>query len=314
MADNKYTNEWYVIINPFSGTTKSRTELLRISRLIGDAGLNASIKFTQYKGHAIDITTQCIAKGYRKIIVAGGDGTINEVVNGIFKQNHTPSYEITLGLIPIGSGNDLCRMYDIPENVYFAIEIIKRNKTYLQDVGWVAYSNDGIREGKFFVNIAGMGFDAFVAQRTNVWKEKLMKGKLLYILSLISSLASYRAKKIKVSCNNKVIFNDYTFSMAVGIGKYNGGGMMQLPNSINNDGLFDVSIIGKMRKPEVIKNIKNLYDGSYINNPKVKLFKEESLLVECEKKLLLEADGESLGTSPFEFDILPKSLKVITGV
>lgn len=305
--------DWLVIVNPAAGPHKSRVKLLSLMRKIRNAGFNTTVKFTQRKNHATEITGYFIEQGYKNFIIAGGDGTVNEVINGIFNQNTIPVKEFCVGLLPLGSGNDLCKMHNIPEDYDKAINILKEGKTSLQDIGWVSYYNKNRKRTKFFVNIAGLGFDAFVTQRTNKWKENLLKGKVLYMLALISSLASYRSKKVKIFSGGNMLINSKVFSIAVGIGKYNGGGMMQVPDAVADDGLFDVTVIERMSKAEVVKNVKNLYDGSFVNNTKVKLFRMEALKIESEHKLMVEADGESLGFAPVEFDIITRSLNIITG-
>lgn len=303
--------EWLVIVNPEAGMRKSRAKLLTLISKIRSAGFNTTVKFTQRKNHATELTVKHIELGFRNFIIAGGDGTVNEVVNGIFLQNKIPSSKICIGLLPLGSGNDLCKMYNIPENFDNAVEVLKKGIISCQDVGRVSYYNKNKRKSKFFVNIAGLGFDAFVTQRTNKWKEKFLKGKLVYMLALVSSLAGYRSKKVKILSSGKLLLNSKVFSIAVGIGKYNGGGMMQAPDAIADDGYFDVTVIKRMSKTEVIQNVKNLYDGSFVTNPKVELFRLESLNIESEHRLLLEVDGESLGFAPVSFEIFQKSLNII---
>jgi YegS/Rv2252/BmrU family lipid kinase len=306
-------DNWLVIVNPEAGVHKTRAQLLTVLRKVRNAGFNITVKFTQRKNHATELAVKYAARGFKNFIIAGGDGTVNEVVNGIFLQKDIPAVDFCIGLLPIGSGNDLCKMYNIPENLDNAIEVLKNGHIANQDIGRISYYYKNKKKSKYFVNIAGLGFDAFVTQRTNKWKEKFLKGKVLYMLALISSLAEYRSKKVKISCNGKLLLNSKVFSIAVGIGKYNGGGMMQVPDAIADDGLFDVTVIERMSKAEIIRNVKNLYDGSFINNPKVKLFRLESLEIESEQRLMLEADGESLGFGPFEFGISPKSLNIISG-
>jgi len=307
------TDDWLVIVNSKAGMHKSRMQLLALLRKVRNAGFNITVKFTQRKNHATELTSKYIGRGFRNFIIAGGDGTVNEVVNGIFSQNEVPVKDICIGLLPLGSGNDLCKMYNIPESFDKAVEVLKKGNISCQDIGRVSYYFKNKKKSKFFVNIAGLGFDAFVTQRSNKWKENYLKGKVLYMLALVSSLASYRSKKVKIISDGQLLLDSKVFSIAVGIGKYNGGGMMQVPDAIADDGFFDVTVIERMSKAEVIKNVKNLYDGSFVSNQKVKLFRMESLKIESDQKLLLEADGESLGFAPVDFDIFPRSLNIISG-
>ncbi len=306
-------DNWLVIVNPEAGIHKTKAQLLTMLRKVRNAGFNITVKFTQRKNHATELTVKFAEKGFKNFIIAGGDGTVNEVINGIFNQNFTPVEDFCVGLLPIGSGNDLCKTHNIPDDYDKAIEVLKNGSISLQDVGWVSYYVKNRKRTKFFVNIAGLGFDAFVTQRTNNWKENRFKGKVLYMIALISSLAEYRSKKVKIFSNGEQLVNTKVFSIAVGIGKYNGGGMMQVPDAVADDGLFDITVIERMNKAEVVRNVKNLYDGSFVKNPKVKLFRLASLNIESEHRLMLEADGESLGFGPFEFDIITRCLNIISG-
>ncbi|MGD0343134.1 MAG: acylglycerol kinase family protein, partial [Bacteroidales bacterium] len=133
MQEDTWNQQWFVIVNPNAGNGKGKRDWTRISDLFERNHLTAEIKFTERKGHAIDFAIDAISGGFRKIISVGGDGTLNEIVNGVFLQNHCSPKEITLGMIPIGTGNDWGRMFGIPLVYEGAIEVIKAGKTMLHD-------------------------------------------------------------------------------------------------------------------------------------------------------------------------------------
>ncbi len=268
------------------------------------------LEFTSHRNHAISITKKAVEEGCRKVIILGGDGTLNEAANGILLQKKVPPTHVLLGLIPIGSGDDWCRTFNVPTDTSEAIDIIKNERTFLQDIGKVTYSHDGKRVSRYFINVAGMGFDAMVAHKVNRDKDKHQTTKTVYFKNLITSLIESQSQPYKIIIDDKKIKEDI-FSMCVGIGKYNGGGMMQLPNAIPDDGVFDITLIKSISKTDVIKNVKNLYDGSFISHPSAALMKGKEISIEAPKKVYLEADGESLGNPPYEFEILPRSLCVI---
>lgn len=272
------------------------------------------IVFTEYQNHAMQLAKSLIEEeGFKKIIVVGGDGTLNEVVNSVFKQNRFRTMEIQIGLITVGTGNDWGRMYEIPESYEEQVEIVKGGLFILQDVGVVKYRHASEEDNRYFANIAGMGYDALVAKKTNVMKQKGRGGALVYMINLVSGLFQYKNTQLEIEADGKLVFSGKVFTMSIGICKYNGAGMMQLPFAIPDDGLFDVTVIRKTTKMRVIKNIKNLYDGSFINMREVETFTGKKFTIRStpSDKLFLETDGESLGHSPLDFEVIPRAAKMI---
>jgi len=304
------TNDWLVVVNPNAGTGKGKKDWNKISKILDKFKFAYQTFFTERRLHAMESIPGFIDQGFRKIIVVGGDGTMNEVVNGIFAQKKIQPTDITLGMVSVGTGNDWGRTYNIPRDYQGAIEVIKQEKTLHQDAGYVTYMNGGGQGSRFFANMAGLGFDGLVAQKTNAAKEKGKSNPLVYLKTLLTSLFSYKSTNLRVTVNGNVI-KDKVFSVAIGIGQYNGGGMKQAPEAQPDDGLFDLTIIKHMKKTSMIANLKNLYSGKIQKVKQVQLLKGKNVLIESDIPILLETDGESLGYSPFEFSILPKSLKII---
>ena len=304
---------WLVIVNPNAGRKKGKKDWEKISALLIRERIHFKRVYTKRTRHAIHLSIKYIEQGFTKIIVVGGDGTFNEVVNGIFTQNFYHPSEITLGMIPVGTGNDWGRMFGIPLKYKKAVQIIAAERTFSQDIGKVEYFNSNKKEIRYFANVAGLGYDAFVAKKTNRLKERGGGGSFSYLLNIVLGLFQYKNKFIELRIDDKLEFKGRIFSMSVGICRFNGGGMMQQPNAIPNDGIFDLTIIKKTTKMKVVRNLKNLYDGTFIKMPEVLTFtgKSISIISKPEKNIFLETDGESLGHSPINFEILPQSLKVI---
>jgi YegS/Rv2252/BmrU family lipid kinase len=305
-------NEWLVIVNPNAGVRKGERDWPKISCMLDRFGFSFSSVITDYPGHAIEVVRKKIGQGYRKIMVVGGDGTLNEVINGIFSQSMVPSLAVTVAMITVGTGNDWARMYNIPRSYKHAIRTISRGKTFVQDVGKVSYMSRDGKVNRFFANLAGMGFDAQVARRTNMKKAKGKGGPMSYMINLFQSLLQYRSRDITIDIDGSII-KASVFSMNVGICKYNGGGMMQAPHAVADDGLLALTIIRKVSKLKVIRSVKMLYDGSFVKLPEVSTHKGRLIKVSSEREILLEADGETLGKGPFEFSIIPAALRVVTG-
>jgi YegS/Rv2252/BmrU family lipid kinase len=307
--DNK---EWLVIVNPNAGHQKGKKDWTIISGLLSKYGITFNVQFTEQRRHAISLSQIAIIEGYRKIIAVGGDGTMNEVVNGIFTQKICPTTDITLAMITVGTGNDWGKMFGIPAEYEAAVKIIKEGKARLQDAGKVFYFHGTARESRFFINIAGLGFDAVVVRRTNIQKDKGHTGKAAYFKSLLKSLVLYRHTVTSVEIDgNKIL--DNVFTISIGIGRFSGGGMMQTPNAIPDDGLFDITIIKKISKADVVRSLKMLYDGTILDHPKINGYTGKDILIDSDPLIHLETDGESLGHSPIEFSIIPQSIHIVYG-
>lgn len=312
MLTSNSNEKWLVVVNPNAGKGKGRKDWHMISGLLEKEGIQYERVFTERRSHAIEVTHTFIDKGFRKIIVVGGDGTMNEVVNGVFNQKNVPVSKIILGMITVGTGNDWGRMFGISTDYAKAISTLKKCTTFMQDAGIVKYHHGEKKESRYFINIAGLGFDALVVEKTNRQKDKGRKGVFLYFWNILTNLLFYKFTVTEIIVDGQPIKNEI-FSISLGIGKYTGGGMMQTPNAIPDDGLFDVTVIKRMRKGEIILSLKRLYNGTILDHPKVESYTGKKITIDSEPKIYLEVDGESLGhSSTFEFDIVPRSVQIVT--
>jgi len=306
--------EWFVIVNPNAGKRKGEKDWLEIAAQLTAANIRFVNVFTEHRGHAVVLSRKYIENGYRNIIVVGGDGTLNEVVNGIFTQAHVPTDKITLAMIPVGTGNDWCRMFNIPGDYKQAINLITKRKIFIQDTGTIKYiASEDIEKTRYFINMAGMGFDALVAKKTNRQKDLGKSNPMSYVVNILSSLFLYTNTKVTILLDGEKIASDI-FSMSVGICQYNGGGMKQAPGALPDDGLFDLTLIKPIGKFKIIRNIIKLFDGSFTNLPEVSTFRSSKIIIHSDPPMFMEADGESLGHTPFVFNILPQSLNVVSGL
>ena len=303
-------NKWLVIVNPNAGKRKGEKDWPEISGLLTSAGFQYV-----YREHAISLTENYIRQGIRKIIVVGGDGTLNEVINGVFMQDVVKTTDIIIGMIMVGNGNDWGRMYNLKTEYRKAVKILKKQRLFVQDTGMVRYFKGEQEFNRYFVNIAGMGYDALVVKMTNRTKERGGGGAMVYLVNLIKGLFSYHHSYLDIIVDGKSVYRGKVFSMSVGICKFNGGGMMQLPFAVPDDGLFDLTIFKDVKKMTVVKHIKKLFSGTFTHLPFVQTHqgKTVSIVSTDGSPSYLETDGESLGHTPFTFQILPGTIKIITG-
>ncbi|MDX9811105.1 MAG: diacylglycerol kinase family lipid kinase [Bacteroidales bacterium] len=302
--------KWYAIVNPNAGNGKGGRDWKRISRIFERHGISAVIKMTTKKGDAIELSRQAVAEGFRNLISIGGDGTLNEIINGIFTQDYCRPSDITIGMIPVGTGNDWGRMFGIPLVYAGAVSIISEGRKMMHDIGVISYYQGETRHERFFINIAGIGYEAMVVEKTNRQKEKGRSNKVLYLLNLVMSLISFRKTQVEMVIDG-IKSSGRIFSINVGNGRYCGGGMRQTPDALPDDGLLDITVIREMGRLEVIRNLKLLYDGTILSHPKIDGYRSNNLTVDSKSLLYAEADGESLGHNPFTFRIIPSAINII---
>jgi diacylglycerol kinase (ATP) len=307
-------NKWSVIVNPNAGNRGGEKDLPQIKSLLTKAGIDYSIYLTREKSHATELASDLITDGNRNLICVGGDGTLNEIVNGIFSQTQINTSEIVLALIPVGLGNDWCRTHHIPFDYEKAVDLIRLSNKMLHDVGKVSFMEGNETISRFFINVAGMGFDAEVAASVNQLKlTKPEASQWLYLKQLFLCLLKSKAKNIKVTFDNDQIETSI-FSLSTGICIYNGGGMQQLPLANPADGLFDLTIIRKVGILKVLMNVHKLFNGKINTISEVSMHTARNIRVECDEDLMLECDGENVGRQPFTFEILQNAVQVITGL
>ncbi|MCK9421019.1 MAG: diacylglycerol kinase family lipid kinase [Bacteroidales bacterium] len=305
--------QWLIIVNPNAGSKKGEKEWPKIYKYIQQRGFDFTCVFTAHRDHATQLTIENIEAGYRNIVVVGGDGTLNEVLNGIFLQQKVTPIDISLGMIPVGTGNDWCRMFDIPFDYKKAVDILKHKRPFVQDVGKISYFKKDKPQTRYFMNVAGMGYDALVAKKTNLLKEQGKGTPLAYLYFVFASLFQYKFMEGVIEIDDRTVFKGEIFSMNVGICKFNGGGMKQVPNAIPDDGLMDVTLIKKTSKLKVFRYARKLFDGTLVDLPIVNTYRGKSIRMRSTGKIYLEADGESLGHTPFVYEVIPRCLKVIIG-
>ena len=303
---------WIAIVNLAAGGGKTKRDWPIIAQILQREGVRYETFFTDRRLHASIIARNKIKEGYSKIIVVGGDGTMNEVINGVFSQKRIHTTEVMLGMISVGTGNDWAKTFNIPADYEGAVRTIKQQKTFIQDAGLVNYRKNGKEWKRYFINIAGLGFGAKVVERANRMKEKGKSGHMLYFYNIFYSLIQYRSKKAVIEIDG-TSYDRKIFSLNVGIGKYNGGGMIQVPHAIADDGLYSITLIKKIGKLNVIANMKKLYNGNIVKHSKVETYMAKSVQIDGSSLLKLETDGESLGHGPVSFEIIPKSVTVISG-
>jgi YegS/Rv2252/BmrU family lipid kinase len=299
-------NSFFIVVNPSSGNTNFKKSWKTITHFLKLKNINFSYSFTEYRKHEVILVDKAIEQGYRNIISVGGDGTLHHVVNGIMKQRYIKTSKIKLGVIPLGTGNDWVKTYNIPNSIKKSIDIIVKNNTILQDIGCIKLLN-GKKE--YFNNLAGTGYDGYVVKNLNYLKKI---GSLAFIVSGLYSLFSYKKTKYSISFNNKTI-NEKCLMILFGICKYSGGGLRVTKDPNPKDGLLDITIVKNISFFYLLFNVPKLYNGKIVHHKKISNFKTKKIIVKntSNSNSFIEADGEIIGINSFNISILPNAIQFI---
>lgn len=306
-------NRWLAIVNLLSGSGRCGRDWHNIAQKLYAKGIDFDTVFTGYRYHAIELAKRGIVEdGYRNLIAVGGDGTIHEVANGILEQSEVPSTDVRLGVIAVGTGNDWIRTHAIPSDYEEAAEVLARGNTHIQDVAKATFiGRKGTEESRYCVNVGGTGLDAAVNYKVCQMKDKGRNGKSSYMWGLASTILGYRSCQMAAEVDGKRLAEGIIMSMSVGICRYNGSGMLQLPRSKDDDGLLDGTVIDRMSIPKIISVAGKLYNGKIYSERRTHHMQGRSITLTAEKPLEVEIDGEALGTTPVRFDIEPLRLCIL---
>lgn len=305
------SDRWFVIVNPVSGGGKGLTDFPKISHLLRESGIEHDPVFTEHRYHATELSVEAANRGYRKLIVVGGDGTLNEVVNGLFIQKQCQPKDILLAVIAVGTGNDWVRTFGIPRNYSAVVRAIKEGHSYLQDVGKITYTESKVQQTRYMANVAGLGFDAYVIKIFNHLKLKGYKGKWLYIYSLLKGYFTAKPAGVTIEVDGKVIYNRLLLSLAVGICRYNGGGIQQLPRAVANDGLLDLTIIRPVHWWHVVFRAKRLFNGDIYSIGHIHHAQGKEVKITSAPPIPVETDGELQGVSPVSISVVQQAIRCV---
>ncbi len=300
-------NKWFVIVNPASGNGAAKKQWPKIQNELNCKKFIFEFSFTNHEKHSIELVQKAIEQGYTKFISVGGDGTLHNVVNGIMSLNPTNISAIKIGIIPIGTGNDWVKTYLIPKEYKKAIQIIKNENIIAQDIGKIIIKST--HKVVYFINQAGIGFDAHVVHK--VIKYKYL-GFLAYLIGALVSLTGYKKSTLKINFNNIVLKNK-TLLFLIGICTYTGGGLILTKDANPVDGLFDISYVQKINLFNILINLPNLFNGKITNTKFVNNYKSSYIKIQVldTQKAYIQADGEIIGSGNFSAIILDKALNFI---
>ena len=300
--------EMFVIVNPASGGGKTGQRWAGIEERLRIEGAQFDAEFTHEPGHATLLARQAVATGYRTIVSVGGDGTLNEVINGLVADDRADP-AVRLGIIPGGTGSDFGRGIGLPRDpLGSALHLLKAEPRWFDAGQIVCKLGEGMTT-RYFINVAGLGFDGAVSDRVNR-SSKAMGGTIPYLSSLLVTLFTYGNKRVHWTLDGRT-FDQVLNSVIVANAHFFGGGMHISPNSKMDDGQFHVITLGDWGKVEFLMAVPRVYNGTHLTHPKVKEYIGREVTVEADGRMFLQAEGDLFGEAPATFKLLPHMLQVL---
>ncbi|MBW1998308.1 MAG: diacylglycerol kinase family lipid kinase [Deltaproteobacteria bacterium] len=300
------------IVNPKAAMGSVRKTWSRIEALAHEQLGPFETLVTQEPGDATVFTRDSLLKGAETIICLGGDGTLNEIVNGFIERDRPIRPEAALGFIPQGSGCDFTRTVGIARKPERALELIKKRIVRPLDLGRLIYEDHGGNESiRFFHNVTSFGLGGEVDERVNR-TSKALGGFISFIWATLVSLLIYDKKRIHLKVDDHFDDTIVTWNIIIGNGCYHGGGMLVAPEAKVDDGLFHITIVGDLTLPQVFLNLHRLYNGQILQVDKVMSTTGRHIEATSEQRVLLDVDGEQPGMLPVTVDMVPAAIPFIT--
>ena len=284
---------WTIILNPASGRGRGAQSEKQIRAALPQS----EILVTQKSGDAETFAFESSMRG-RNVAAAGGDGTLNDLLNGVLRARQNT----TIAVLPCGTGNDFARTLEI-SNLESALDVLQNGHARPIDIG-VARSQMGER---FFLNVAGAGFDAVVAKRIN--NGRFLRGTTAYVAAVGATLKTFRAENLTLRCDDETE-NLRALLCAVANARSYGGGMRIAPDALLDDGLFDVCTIADATPLEFMRAFPSVFAGKHLSHPKVALRRAKNIRIETETPWPVLLDGELWGETPVEFNVVPRAVNV----
>jgi YegS/Rv2252/BmrU family lipid kinase len=285
---------FYCIVNPIAGSGRAKELFFKAHALLDAGGVTCEAVFTEYPGHARELAQAAVKNGEQVIVAVGGDGT-NQEVGAALSQT-----DATLGILPFGTGNDFARALKIPQDVEAAVGILLKGHSKRVDA---AMAND-----RFFLNVAGFGFDAEVVRYTEKYKKRF-NGMFPYLMGIFQALMHLKPIDMEVEFDGER-FCERAILVSACNGTHLAGGMNVAPLADPSDGLFDFCVVKDISVPVFLTILPRYIKGKHLSSPHIRYFKAEGVKIYCESGHVLNLDGELGEQTPVTFTLLKGALNV----
>jgi diacylglycerol kinase (ATP) len=297
--------ETVFLVNPAAANGSTGRRWPEIARRAAGAGLEGDALISERRGQLGELAREAAARGARLLVVVGGDGSVNEVANGLAALDDPPA----VALIPRGTGGDFVRTFGIPSSVEDAVRVAADGDEQAVDLGRVTYRAwDGSEATALFANVASAGMSGAIAQRANE-TSKALGAKASYLWATFAVFTGWSAVETRLTVDDETR-SGRMFDIVVANGRYFGGGMKMCPDALPGDGLFDVVAIGDVTKRDLVLTMPKIYRGTHLPHPKAEALRGRVVTVETDEAVPVELDGEQPGTTPARFEVVPGALRL----
>jgi len=307
----------FVVVNPRSANGQTVREWASIERSLRDAYPHMRVAFTTKRGEAATLVRAALNEGQHEIIAVGGDGTINEAVNGFFDENGPISPDAVFGFVTSGTGGDFRKTFNIAPGPQAAVEHLRKASVRRIDIGKLScLSTDGAPIVRYFANIASFGLSGIIVDNVNRARiAKWFGGSFAFAFHSAVTMLTYRERRLRIRVDDVCDEIASISTVAVANGKYFGGGMKVAPDADPADGLFDVIVMGGTSKLQSIAQMNQIYTGEHVSNSAVRVMRGKRIIAAPVAEtqhvpVLIETEGEVAGKLPATFEILPRALNL----
>ncbi len=300
----------YLVVNPRSsnGDTGRRWAEIQ-ARLVRSLG-EIAFGFTEGPMHASVLARRALHDGYDTIVAVGGDGTINETVNGFFEGGKAINPKAALGVLPRGTGGDFRRTFGWDLELEHTVERLRRDATEPFDVGLLEFTGpDGARQQRYFANITSFGVSGQIDREVNT-SSKALGGKLSFMVGSVKALVGWRDKRVRLKFDGGPAEEVSCTTIAVANGKYFGGGMMVAPGAATSDGIFDVTIWSGYKLSDFALKQNSIYSGEHVKWKGTRCLKARVVEAESDEEVLIDCDGEQPGRLPCRMTLLAAAVRL----
>lgn len=303
---------WHIILNTNANEKRCERSWRSVATLLERRYIHYELRIVRHPGEGVETARTLCQNGIRHLVAAGGDGTINEVVNGIFTAG-VDTREVWMAVLPLGRGNDWVRTHHYPKSIAEVIDMWCEGCFIQHDIGKViTQTPDKQIDSRYFINIAGFGFDADVIYDVTYHRPRI-GGSSVYVLSLLKSLLTHKPTPINVTADEGFAFDGEVFMVIAAICQYNGGGIREAKYAVPDDGKLDLIVVPKMRTLQVIKHLKDMRTGDHIDKIKsIRMVQTTSANIRSERLFRAETEGELLTTGNYHIELLPNALNVLS--
>ena len=301
------------VVNPASDNGRTRRRWRSYERSFRRSlGSGFEVLMTQRPGHATEITAAALLAGARTVVSVGGDGTLNEVVNGFLDRTGRPwNPEARIAVLPVGTGADFAKTVPSPQTADALVEMVKLGTHRTIDAGVCEFLEGGVPRTRYFLNVAEFGSGGAVVDRVNR-TTKVFGGRVSFLLAILRTLPRYQNTRVTYEADGgapkEAIVNDFV----VANGRYFGAGLMPAPFADLSDGLLDIVIFGDIDFATARRNLPALRRGEHLGIDEVTSFRCREIVIRCAEEMI-DLDGEFVGRHPLRFAVVPKAISLVTG-